>query len=122
MKNHLHSLLFLFIVICPGCDDDSSRVNVTTENVDVTIQSGDTYTHDFGVLGIESSVAIKKQATHAEISSLQGRDHQDHTKFTYKAQPGFSGTDEVQIQFCHSAGSGKCDSMHITKLRFTVNN
>ena len=120
MKNPLKSLLPALFLLSISCDQDSSpKVTREGNTVNVTMQSTELYTHDFGMLGIEDRATIKKEPLHAEQSELV-RNDQSRLIYKYKAVSNFKGKDEVEIELCHSIGTADCYAKPLTTLRFTV--
>ncbi len=103
-----------------GCGDEKMPSQNGDEIMHVTLKNTEIYNYDLGSIGIEEGGSLLIEPQHASVSTLS-RDSESHLIYSYQSESGFAGTDKVQIEICHSVGSG-CSATELVTIHFTIMN
>ena len=114
MKKCLFILSVFFFASCTSSVDEPNREVETQTH---SISQSEVLEIPLGGMPVEGGVGISKEPNHAAMSEIN---HEDSgLVYSYKAEPGFTGTDYVEITRNNSDGA-KIYSTTITAITITV--
>lgn len=119
MKYVLLSFVFI-LTLLTGCSDDDGGVKTMAE-LDVVIESGDTYKFVVTSGNEEDALIVKHPSNDYEISEFKKDSATTNGIYTYKPDPDFIGIDEVEIEkLSYTFDTEPQLNKALIKLRITV--
>ena len=122
MKTLKFTIILVLVPLLFSCqkEGDSNDDSTIEKTVTYSISSDDTLEHNLGTFGDEEGLSIETQASHYEISEVD-RFSTPEAVYRYKAEPGFSGEDYVEIRSARgSNGASENTDIIITQLQIVV--
>ncbi|MGI8950402.1 MAG: hypothetical protein ACR2FN_02345 [Chitinophagaceae bacterium] len=100
-----------------------NNLNNTSQTINVTIKSNETYQYNLGAFGDEEGANITRQAQHYEISSLKRDSDFVTINYEYKPSLNYVGTDDVELKSARgSDGASANNKIIITTIKFVIIN
>lgn len=102
-----------------GCGPDKEGSGELPEFIQATIDRGETFTYDFGNIGVEDRLVIESESALAKRVNIE-RQTNNHSIFTYVPRTDTTGTENIVLSHCVSAGGSECVALRKVVLGLTV--
>ena len=113
-------LLLLIVSFVWSCSKDETATP-QGRVIEVSLKKSQSYTHDFKISGDEEGATIKIQARHCQSSELiRNASTNWCVVYQYKPDPGFTGTDYVEIETCTGGMGCACSKTEMVRFNFTI--
>jgi len=127
IKQNLYAILStclclsIFIIGCTSKESFIAPDDLV--EIEVNLNSNETYKYDLGNIAIEGGYSIRTQARHFYESEIQVNNSDGFgLQYIYTPSKNFKGNDNVVLLNCISAGSADCNQTEYIKFNFVIKN